>query len=158
MTIACYPGSFDPVTNGHIDVIERATRAFDQVVVAVIENPGKQALFTVSERVDMLRDATSHLEGVKVDSFVGLVVDFCKRVGSDVLVKGLRGANDFDYELHMAQMNSRMGVDTVFLVAKPGLSYVASSLMKEVVRYGGSVEGLVPEDVARRLTERLRGD
>jgi pantetheine-phosphate adenylyltransferase len=155
MTKACCPGSFDPVTNGHIDVVERACRLFDEVVVAVLENQNKRGLFTVEERLEMLREATTHLDGVKVSSFQGLVTDFCKQMGADVIVKGLRAVTDFDYEMQMAQMNSRMGVETAFLAAKPGYTYLSSSLMREVVGLGGDVSGLVPDFVIRRLNEKL---
>jgi pantetheine-phosphate adenylyltransferase len=155
MTKACCPGSFDPVTNGHLDVVERACLLFDEVVVAVLENLNKKALFTVEERMEMLRDATSHLEGVKVGSFQGLVTEFCKQEGANVIVKGLRAVTDFDYEMQMAQMNKRMGVETAFLAAKPDYTYLSSSLMREVVALGGDITGLVPPAVLERLKERL---
>lgn len=157
MTIACCPGSFDPPTNGHLDVIERAARLFDEVVVVVVENPAKASLFSIGERLEMLREATAHLEAVKVSSFDGLLVDFCKQVGAEVIVKGLRAVTDFDFEMQMAQMNSRMGVETAFMATNAAYSYLSSSLMKEVVRYGGTVEGLVPPEVATRLDEKLKG-
>jgi pantetheine-phosphate adenylyltransferase len=155
MTKACCPGSFDPVTNGHLDVVERACLLFDEVVVAVLENLNKKALFTVEERMEMLRDATSHLEGVKVGSFQGLVTEFCKQEGANVIVKGLRAVTDFDYEMQMAQMNKRMGVETAFLAAKPDYTYLSSSLMREVVALGGDITGLVPPTVLEQLKERL---
>jgi pantetheine-phosphate adenylyltransferase len=155
MTKACCPGSFDPVTNGHLDVVERSCRLFDEVVVAVLENLNKKALFTVEERMEMLRDATAHLDGVKVSSFQGLVTEFCKQEGADVIVKGLRAVTDFDYEMQMAQMNKRMGVETAFLAAKPDYTYLSSSLMREVVALGGDITGLVPPAVLERLRERL---
>jgi pantetheine-phosphate adenylyltransferase len=155
MTKACYPGSFDPVTNGHLDVVERATRLFDEVVVGVLENPSKRPLFTVEERVEMLRRATSDLDGVKVGAFQGLVVEYCRQVGADAIVKGLRAVSDFDYEMQMAQMNKRMGVETTFLAAKPEYTYLSSSLMREVVALGGTIDGLVPPFVLERMTEKL---
>jgi pantetheine-phosphate adenylyltransferase len=155
MTRACCPGSFDPVTNGHLDVIDRAAHIFDELVVAVVENPSKQPLFTIEERMDLLTEVTSHLDGVKVSSFRGLVTDFCKQVGADVIVKGLRAVTDFDYEMQMAQMNARMGVDTAFLAANPEFTYLSSSLMKEVLKLGGSIEGLVPAVVLERMGEKL---
>jgi pantetheine-phosphate adenylyltransferase len=158
MTDACCPGSFDPVTNGHLDVIDRAARLFDTVWVVVVENPHKHTLFTVDERMDMLREATAHMDGVKVASFRGLTVDFCKRNGAQVIVKGLRAVSDFDFEMQMAQMNARMGIETAFMATSATWSYLSSSLMREVVRYGGSVEGLVPAAVAERLAEKLRSD
>ena len=155
MTKACYPGSFDPVTNGHLDIVERATGLFDEVVVAVLENPSKRPLFTVEERVDMLTEATAHLERVKIGSFQGLVVEYCRQMGADTIVKGLRAVTDFDYEMQMAQMNSRMGVDTAFLAANPEYTYLSSSLMREVVGLGGNIDGLVPAFVVARLKEKL---
>ena len=155
MTKACCPGSFDPPTNGHIDIIQRATRMFDEVVVAVIVNPSKRGMFTTEERIDMLREVTSDLDGVKVASFEGLTVDFCKREGCEVIVKGLR-AGDLTYEMQMAQMNGRMGVDTVFLATDPAYAYVSSSLMKEVISLGGSIDGLVPDRVLERLEKKVK--
>lgn len=157
MTTACCPGSFDPVTNGHLDVIVRASRGFDQIIVAVAENLGKNALFTVEERIDMLTEVTSHLDTVKVDSFSGLTTDFCKSVGAAVIVKGLRAVTDFDYEMQMAQMNRRMGVETAFLAANPEYTYLSSSLMKEVVKFGGPIDGLVPDVVLARMKEKFGG-
>lgn len=156
MTKACCPGSFDPVTNGHLDVIERAHRVFDELLVAVVENPSKEPLFTIEERMEMLREVTSHLDGVKVSSFRGLTTDFCKQEGADVIVKGLRAVTDFDFEMQMAQMNARMGVETAFLAANPEFTYLSSSLMKEVVGLGGSINGLVPGLVLERLAEKKK--
>lgn len=155
MTKACCPGSFDPVTNGHLDVIERACRVFDEVVVAVVENPSKKPLFTVEERMEMLGEVTAHLESVKVSSLQGLTTEFCRQVGADVIVKGLRAVTDFDYEMQMAQMNARMGVETAFLAANPEFTYLSSSLMKEVVALGGTIDGLVPALVLERMKEKL---
>jgi pantetheine-phosphate adenylyltransferase len=155
MTKACYPGSFDPVTNGHLDVVKRATKLFDEVVVAVLENPSKRALFTVEERCEMLRQATTEFEGVKVGTFQGLVVEFCQQVGADVIVKGLRAVTDFDYEMQMAQMNKRLGVESAFLAAKPEYTYLSSSLMREVVALGGTIDGLVPPFVLERMKEKF---
>jgi pantetheine-phosphate adenylyltransferase len=156
MTSALCPGSFDPPTNGHVDVIERAARHFDEVVVAVIENPSKQPLFSVDERVDMLRVALAHVGNVEVASFDGLLVDFAKRRGIELVVKGLRAVSDFEYELQMAQMNSTLspGLDTMFVTASRAASFLSSSLVKEVAGYGGAVDGLVPPVVAKALTER----
>jgi pantetheine-phosphate adenylyltransferase len=150
------PGSFDPVTNGHLDVIERASRLFDEVVVAVLVNVSKRAAFDVDERIEMLREVTSHLDGVRVESFQGLLVDFAKEHDIPAVVKGLRAVTDFDYELQMAQMNHRLtGLDTMFVATNPDYSYLSSSLIKEVVSYGGDVRGLVPDVVLQRLRERL---
>jgi pantetheine-phosphate adenylyltransferase len=159
MTKAVYPGSFDPITNGHLDVIERACRVFDEVIVAVSGSPSntaKHGLFTINERVEMLSEVTTHLDGLQVTSFSGLLVEFCRHTNSNAVVKGLRALSDFDYEMTMAQMNARMGIETVFVPASPKYSYLSSSLMKEVVALGGSVTGLVPEIVERRLKEKLQ--
>ena len=153
---AACPGTFDPVTNGHLDIIERASRHFDGLVVAVLENPGKRPLFTVEERLAMLKEATSDLPGVEVISFDGLLVDLTRRRGIDVVVKGLRAVSDFEYEFQMAQMNHRLaGVETFFITTSPQWSYLSSSLLKEVARFGGDVKGLVPAVVGDRLAERF---
>ena len=156
MTAALCPGSFDPPTNGHIDVIERTSRHFERVLVAVIANPSKQALFSLDERKEMLADALAHVSNVEIDSFDGLLVDFARSRGIGVVVKGLRAVSDFEYELQMAEMNSALapGLDTMFVTAKPAWAFLSSSLVKEVSRFGGAVEGLVPEGVARALKER----
>lgn len=157
MTIALCPGSFDPPTNGHIDVIERCAAVFDTLVVAVVANPSKTPMFTAGERVELLRAATSRLGNVEVESFEGLLVDFAHARGVDVLVKGLRAVTDFDYELQMAQMNHTLrGVDTLFIPTAPEWSYLSSSLVREVARLGGDVGTLVPEVVMAALKERLR--
>jgi pantetheine-phosphate adenylyltransferase len=155
LTALC-PGTFDPVTNGHVDIVQRAAALFDRVVVAVVENPGKEPLFSVAERVEMLREALSGLGNVEVESFSGLLVDHARSRGVGVIVKGLRAVSDFDYELQMAQMNRHLGeVETCFVPTSPRWSYLSSSLVKEVAGYGGDVSGLVPEQVLRRLKERL---
>lgn len=156
MTTACCPGSFDPVTNGHLDIIRRASGLFDEVVVAVVSNPGKQPLFSLDERVEMLEDVLRDVDGAKVASFEGLTVEFCRRVGAAVIVKGLRAVTDFDFEMQMAQMNARMGVETMFIPTNPAYSYLSASLMKEVVRFGGAVDGLLPAQVEERLVRKLR--
>jgi pantetheine-phosphate adenylyltransferase len=144
------------VTNGHLDIVRRAASLFDRVVMAVIENPAKAPLFEVEERVSMLRDAVGDLDGVEVDSFSGLLVDYARTKGAGVIVKGLRAVSDFDYELQMAQMNRHLAeVETVFVPTSAKWSYLSSSLVKEVARYGGDVSGLVPEPVVGRLKERL---
>jgi pantetheine-phosphate adenylyltransferase len=157
VTALC-PGTFDPVTNGHLDIIERAGQRFDAVVVAVLDNPGKQPLFTVDERVAMLKDVTAGLGNVEVDSFSGLLVEYAVRRGSDVIVKGLRAVTDFEYEIQMAQMNRQLsGVETLFMTTDPRWSFLSSSLVREVARFGGDVSSLVPPVVAERLTERFGG-
>ena len=156
MTAALCPGSFDPPTNGHIDVIERTSRHFENVLVAVIANPSKQALFSLDQRKEMLAEALAHIGNVEIDSFDGLLVDFARSRDIGVVVKGLRAVSDFEYELQMAEMNSALapGLDTMFVTAKPAWAFLSSSLVKEVSRFGGAVEGLVPEGVARALKER----
>lgn len=156
MVRAVCPGSFDPPTLGHVDIVGRAAALFDDLTVAVLVNERKAGLFTVDERVEMLRDALQQLTNVRVESFAGLLVDFCTAQRITVVAKGLRSGADVDYELQMAQMNHRLaGVETVFLPTSPGLSFVASSLVKEVARFGGDVSGLVPSMVAERLADRL---
>ncbi|MDP8958715.1 MAG: pantetheine-phosphate adenylyltransferase [Actinomycetota bacterium] len=156
MRIALCPGSFDPPTNGHVDVIKRALHMFDRVVVAVVRNPSKKALFTDEERIGLLEQLFSDCSEVQVESFDGLLVDFAQDRGVGVIVKGLRAVTDFDYELQMAQMNRRLsGIDTVFVATNPEYGYLSSSLVKEVARYGASVEGLVPPIVAKALQQRF---
>ena len=156
MSTACCPGSFDPVTNGHLDIVERAATLFDEVTVAVLVNQAKHSLFTVDERMDMLREVTEHLPNVRVDSFEGLLVDFCRDRDIVAVVKGLRAVSDFDYELQMAQMNSTLaGVETVFVPTAPAWSFLASSLVKEVAALGGDVEHLLPSSVHGQLMKRL---
>ncbi len=150
------PGSFDPVTNGHLDVVERASRLYDEVTVAVLVNQAKAGLFEVDERIDMLREVTASLGNVKVDSFQGLLVDYCRERGIPVVLKGLRAVSDFDYELQMSQMNNRLsGVETLFVATNPEYSFLSSSLVKEVATWGGDVAGLVPDAVLPRLRARL---
>ncbi|TDD64181.1 pantetheine-phosphate adenylyltransferase [Jiangella aurantiaca] len=150
------PGSFDPVTNGHLDVIERAASLFDEVVVAVGVNVSKKGLFSLDERIDMVEKACAHLPSVRVESFEGLLVDFARERDIPAVVKGLRAVTDFDYELQMAQMNHRLtGLETLFVATNPDYSFLSASLVKEVASYGGDVAGLVPDVVLQRLHERL---
>ena len=150
------PGSFDPVTNGHLDVIERASRLYDEVTVAVLINTAKTGLFEVAERIEMLEEVTVGLGNVKVDSFQGLLVDYCRTNDIPVVVKGLRAVSDFDYELQMSQMNNRLtGTETLFVATNPEYSFLSSSLVKEVATWGGDVSGLVPDPVLARLRSRL---
>ena len=159
MRRAACPGSFDPVTNGHIDIISRAALLFDEVVVAVGVNKSKSRLFSPEERIDMLTEAVRPYANVKVDSFEGLLTDFCEQRGIVAIVKGLRAVSDFDYKLQMAQMNSSLAaVETVFVPTSPEYSFLASSLVKEVAAYGGDVSKLVPPHVLERLGPRLRGE
>jgi len=157
MRRAVCPGSFDPVTRGHLDIIGRSAQLFDEVVVALLINESKQGLFTVAERLDMLREVTREYKNVRIESFQGLLVDFCRDQDAQVVVKGLRVASDFDYELQMAQMNIGLsGVETLFMPTNPIYSFIASSLVKEVAKWGGDVSTYVPELVEGRLAERLR--
>ncbi len=150
------PGSFDPVTNGHLDVIIRAAALHDEVVVAVLINITKKSLFSTDERVDMLREVTRDLGNVRVERFHGLLVNFCTANGINGIVKGLRAVSDFEYEMQMAQMNYRLAkVETLFVTTNPQYSFLSSSLVKEIAMYGGDVAGLVPEPVLGRLRARL---
>ena len=150
------PGSFDPVTNGHLDIIGRAARLHDEVIVVVGANQAKHGLFTVAERVEMLREVTADMKNVEVGTFTGLLVDFCKANDVTAIVKGLRAVSDFEYEMEMAQMNYRLAeVETLFIAANPAYSFLRSSLVKEICRYGGDVTALVPGPVLERLKTRL---
>lgn len=156
MRRAVCPGSFDPVTNGHVDIVRRAATLFDEVVVAVGTNMSKNRLFEPDERLEMLRDVTADLANVQVRGFTGLIVDFCREIDAVAIVKGLRGAGDYEYELPMAQMNSHLThVETVFLPGAVGNAFVSSSLIKEVAALGGDITGLVPDAVRDRLLARL---
>jgi len=155
VTALC-PGTFDPVTNGHLDIIERAGRHFETLVAAVLENPAKEPLFTLDERVAILKEAVSGLPNVEVDSFSGLLVDFARAREAEVVVKGLRAVSDFEYELQMAHMNRHLtGVETFFVMSDPAWSYVSSSLIKDVASHGGDVSGLLPDFARDRLLEQL---
>ena len=150
------PGSYDPPTNGHVDILERAAGLFDEVVVAVLINKSKQGLFTVDERMEMLREVSAHLPNVSVDSWHGLLVQYCQQHGIQAIVKGLRAISDFDYELQMAQMNKQLsGVETLFMPTTPPNSFLSSSLIKEVATFGGDVAHLLPDEVHKRLIRRL---
>lgn len=156
MSGAVCPGSFDPVTLGHLDVFERAAAQFDEVIVAILVNPNKSGMFGIDERIEMIREATTHLTNLRVESGEGLVVDFVRARGMTAIVKGLRTGTDFEYELQMAQMNKHVaGVDTFFVATTPRYSFVSSSLAKEVATFGGDVSELLPESVNRRLRQKL---
>ncbi len=157
-TRAVYPGSFDPLTNGHLDLIERSLRIFDELIVAVVTNPAKTSLFSDAERVEMIQEATRSLGRIEIMVFEGLLVDFVKRVGARAIVRGLRAVSDFEYEFQMALMNRKLReeIETVFLMPHEAYSYISSRLIKEVAGYGGTVTGLVPPGVEKRLTERFR--
>ena len=157
MSGAVCPGSFDPVTLGHVDIFERAAAQFDEVVVAVMLNPNKEGMFGPDERIAMITESTAHLPNLRVEPGAGLVVDFAKSRGLTAIVKGLRTGTDFEYELQMAQMNKHIaGVDTFFVVTTPRYSFVSSSLAKEVATFGGDVSALLPESVNSRLQAKLR--
>jgi pantetheine-phosphate adenylyltransferase len=152
---ALCPGSFDPVTNGHLDIVGRAALLYDEVVVAVFVNESKSSMFSVEERRGMLEEATAAYGNVRIDAFHGLIVDYCTANDIPVIVKGLRAVSDFDYELQMAQMNRGLaGVDTLFMPTNPEYSFLASSLVKEIAKWGGDVSALVPAHVLKRLQER----
>ena len=154
--IALYPGTFDPIHIGHLDIIGRAAQTFDEVIVGVLENPAKEPLFSLEERVALLQEAVSGLAGVKVLSFRGLLVEFARQQGATALVKGLRAVSDYEYEIQMAQMNQRIGgVETLFMPTSPKWSFLSSSLVKEVAQLGGDVSGLVTPHVGQALAERL---
>ena len=157
MARALVPGSFDPITTGHLDIIARAARMFETVLVAVAPNSTKTPLFTLAERVEMIQMACAHLPNVSVDAFEGLLVEYAVRHGASVIVKGLRAVSDFEYELQMAMMNRRLNsaVETVFLMTEAEHSYLSSSIVKEIARLGGSVEGLVPSHVETRLRQKV---
>lgn len=156
MTRAVCPGSFDPVTNGHVDIFRRASALFDELVVATGTNISKSRLFDPEERLEMLREACADLPNVTVMGFTGLIVDFCREIDAQAIVKGLRGGNDYEYELPMAQMNAHLtGVETVFVPTTASLGYVSSSLVKEVASLGGDISGLVPDAVLVRLRTKL---
>lgn len=157
---AIYPGSFDPVTNGHLDLIERASKLFDRLVVALLVNPEKDPLFTVAERTEMLKSVVGHLRNVEVDTFEGLLVDFARRRRAQVLLRGIRAVSDYEYELQMALMNRQLepGIETVFMLPAEAYSYLSSRLVKEVARLGGSVKDLVPPLVEGRIRAKVTGN
>ncbi|MDW7651049.1 MAG: pantetheine-phosphate adenylyltransferase [Bacillota bacterium] len=158
MSIAIYPGSFDPVTNGHKDIIERASRVFDKVVVSVLENPRKEPLFSIEERVEMLKMITNSIANVEVDSFQGLLIDFAKQKNSNILVKGLRAMSDFEFEFQMALINRKLDsrLETMFMMTNNRYSYVSSSIVKEIGIYGGDISELVPCEVYNIIMRKIR--
>ena len=152
------PGSFDPITFGHLDIVERASSIFDEVVIAVMVNQTKKTLFTVEERIEMTKEVTSKFPNVKVDSWSGLLVDYCKKNDISIIVKGLRAVTDFDYELQMSQINLQLqGVETLFLSTAPAHSFLSSSLVKEIASHGGDVSSYIPAVLLERLKDRLAG-
>jgi pantetheine-phosphate adenylyltransferase len=157
MSIAIYPGSFDPITNGHVSIIKAGLVVFDKLIVAVLNNPKKSSLFSVDERIDMIREAVGVDTRIEFDSFEGLLVDYCRKKNAPVVLRGLRAVADFEYELQMANMNRHLyvGMETVFLMANDAYFYVSSNIVKEAASLGGDVSALVPSSVNRRLKEKL---
>ncbi len=155
---AVYPGSFDPVTNGHIDLIQRSSALFDEVVVAILKNTDKTPLFSEQERMDMLQEATRNFSNVSVVSFEGLLVDFAELIGASVIIRGIRAISDYEYELQMALMNRRLSsrVETVFMLPAESYSFLSSKLVKEIARHGRSIRGFVPDHVEKRLSRKYR--
>lgn len=154
---AVYPGSFDPISQGHLDVIKRVASIFDEVIVAVLVNPDKRGLFNIEERVELIKRVTSDMQNVRVDSFEGLLVDYMNENECNVIIKGLRCVSDFEYELQMAHMNKKLdsNIETMFIMSNPKYSYVSSSSIKQVAMFGGNVEGLVPDEILRDITLRI---
>ena len=157
MKTAVYPGSFDPVTNGHIDVIERALKIFDSVIVAVGDNPGKKPLFSTKERIEMLKEATKHLKNIEIGAFSGLLLNFVKSKNSKIVIRGLRAVSDFEFEFQRALLNRVVdsGIETVFIMTKEDYVYLNSSIIKEIAMFNGNVSGLVPKIVEKRLREKF---
>lgn len=159
--IAVYPGSFDPITNGHIDVIKRASKVFDHLIVAVLVNDSKKSMFTLDERLDILKHSIDNLDNISFDSFSGLLVDYCKEKQLSAIVRGLRAISDFEFELQMAQMNRQLydETETVFFTTSEQYSYLSSSLVKEVAKFGGKIDGLIPDYAIMKMKQKLsRGE
>lgn len=160
MDIGIYPGSFDPITYGHIDIIERSSRIFEKLIVAVLVNPQKKPLFTVEERIMMIQDAVKHIPNVEVEKFSGLLVDFARLKRAKVIIRGLRAVSDFEFEFQMALMNKKLedDIETIFIMTSSEFSYLSSSIVKEVARLGGCTRGLVPEKIAERLKSKFNNN
>ena len=158
MRVAVYPGSFDPITNGHLDIIERALKVFDKVIVAILINPTKKGLFSVEERVELIKEVSKDFDNVEVESFEGLLVDFLAKKDTNIIIKGLRAVSDFEYEFQMALMNNKLNsdVETVFMMTSAEYSYLSSSSVKQVAFFDGSVEGLIPSMIIEKLKEKVR--
>ncbi|MBZ4663806.1 MAG: coaD [Caloramator sp.] len=156
--VVVYPGSFDPITNGHLDIIQRASKIFDRVIVAVLENPEKKnPLFNVNERVELIKRVTKDLENVEVESFKGLLIDFMRKKESKIIIKGLRAVSDFEYEFQMALMNNKLdeNIETLFMMTSSQYSYLSSSSVKQVAMYGGCLRGLVPDEIINDIKEKF---
>lgn len=158
MKIAVYPGSFDPITNGHEDIIKRASREFDEVIVGVLVNPDKQGLFTLEERVDLIKKVIEPYENVRVDGFSGLLIDFMHKCNAHIIIKGLRAVSDFEYELQMAMMNNKLDptIETFFMMTSAQYSFLSSSSVKQVAKFGGCIQGLVPDIVLKDIYRKIR--
>ncbi|KDR94045.1 Phosphopantetheine adenylyltransferase [Peptoclostridium litorale DSM 5388] len=158
--IAVYPGSFDPITKGHLDIIKRGSKLFDKLIVAVLNNSQKKCMFTFEERVEMLREITAEMENVEIDAFSGLLIDYCKKKRVNAIVRGLRAISDFEYELQMAQMNRQLNseTETIFLTTSTKYSFLSSTLVKEVAGLNGDISEFVPSIVLRELNKKLKGD
>lgn len=158
--VAIYPGSFDPITNGHLDLIERGSRLADRLILAILRNERKQPLFTVNERMEMLREVVGSFDNVEVDFFTGLLVEYASEKKANLILRGIRAISDYEYELQMALMNRRLApdIETVFLMASEAYSFISSNLVKEVIRLGGNISGLVPPLVEAKLRNRLLGE
>lgn len=155
--VAVCPGSFDPITYGHLDIIERASKVFDKVYISVLKNSSKEGLFTPQERVDMIEEVTKHLENVKVEQFNGLLIDFCHQVGARAIVRGLRAVSDFEYEMQLTSMNRKLDsdIETIYMMTNNNYSFISSSIVKEVAKYGGKIEDVVPPYIANLLEEKF---
>ncbi len=158
MRIGVCPGSFDPVTNGHLDIIERASKMFDKIIVAVLNNPNKSSMFTIEERVELLKRTCSHIDNIEIDSFTGLLIEYTKIKKANAIIKGLRAVSDFEYEMQMASMNRKLEpqIETVFMMTSNNHSFISSSLIKEVARLNGNIKGLVPEIIEEEIYKRFR--
>ncbi|SOC37939.1 pantetheine-phosphate adenylyltransferase [Salinicoccus kekensis] len=157
--VAVCPGSFDPITYGHLDIIERASKVFDKVYISVLKNSSKEGLFTPQERVDMIEEVTKHLENVEVQQFNGLLIDFCHQVGARAIVRGLRAVSDFEYEMQLTSMNRKLDsdIETIYMMTNNNYSFISSSIVKEVAKYGGKIEDVVPPYIANLLEEKFSG-